>query len=243
MDLSNYPKTTIKILDIGAGLGTLSFYFYKLFKGNCEIDNIEKNKQMNKLGAKYFGFQNYDNRNKVQWFYEDCIETLNKMAKYNELNNPKPKKNYSNKLEHYDLIFNEINDINPKDECVPQKIYFEDEYLNNVKSLLKPYGIYAVNLMGANYSILYECYLQLEKHFPSIFHITSEGRLSYIFFCFKGKIENKKYEERYKINEEIVKKNESTDYNIISLFINDVLSRVQDMTDEKKKMEENSKIY
>ena len=46
MDLTKLPKNTIKIMDIGAGIGTLSFYLYKLFKGNCEIDNIEK-KQRN----------------------------------------------------------------------------------------------------------------------------------------------------------------------------------------------------
>ena len=42
LDLRQYPKNTLKFLDIGAGLGIMSFYFHRFFKGNCEVDNIEK---------------------------------------------------------------------------------------------------------------------------------------------------------------------------------------------------------
>ena len=36
IDLNKFPKNSIKILDIGAGLGSLSFHFYRLFKSMCE---------------------------------------------------------------------------------------------------------------------------------------------------------------------------------------------------------------
>jgi len=247
MDLTKFPRNTIKIMDIGAGLGSLSFYFYKLFKGNCEIDNIEKNKEIYELGTKYFGYQNYDKENKVHWLFEDAKSSVEKMAKYTEKNTNKAKKlnenKYGNKLNFYDLIFNEINEISPKEETVPYKEFFDDSFLDNVKNLLKPFGIYTVNIMSRNYKALYECYKQLEKYFPSIYNISSEGGLSSIFFCFKDKVEIAEYQQKFKINKEIIEKNNVIDYSVVKLFIKSILTKVQDMADEKKKLEENSKKY
>ena len=248
MDLTKYPKNTIKIMDIGAGFGNVSFYFYKLFKGNCEIDNIEKNKEINELGCKYFGYQNYDSENKVHWLFEEGKNCIEKMAKFNDINvqgNKSKKLNenkYGNRLGYYDLIFNDINDINQKEDIVPPKEFFNDDFLENVKSLLKPFGIYAVNLMSKNYKSFYEAYLQLEKHFPSIFNIPSDGGLCSIFFCFNEKNEIKEYIQKYKVNKDFIDKSSNIiDISVVKLFVNDVLSRVQDMTEEKKKMEDNAK--
>ena len=247
MDLTKFPRNTIKIMDIGAGLGSLSYYFFKLFKGSCEIDNIEKNKEIFDLGTKYFGYQNYDNENKVHWLFEDAKGCIEKMAKYNEQNSNKSKKlnenKYGNKLNFYDLIFNEINDINPKEDTIPYKEFFEDSFLDNIKSLLKPFGIYTVNVMCKNYKIMLDSYLQLEKHFPSIYNIPSEDRLSSIFFCFRDKIEIAEYQQKFKINKEIIEKNNVIDFSVVKLFIKTVLTKVQDMVDEKKKYEENAKKY
>ena len=33
LDLNNFPRNTVKIMDIGAGIGVLGFYYYQLFKG------------------------------------------------------------------------------------------------------------------------------------------------------------------------------------------------------------------
>ena len=248
MDLSNFPRNTIKIMDIGAGIGTLSFYFYKLFKGNCEIDNIERNKEIYEIGKKYFGFQNYDNDNKVHWFFEEANSCVEKMAKFNDINNQNKTKKlnenkYGNKLNFYDLIFNELNEISPKEDTVPYKEFFEDSFLANIKSILKPYGIYAVNIMSKNYKAMYNCYLQLEKHFPSIYNIASEGGLSLIFFCFKDNIDIPEYQKKYNTNKEIIEKNNIIDYSVVKIFLKNVLTKVQDMSEERKKLEDNSKRY
>ena len=97
--------------------------------------------------------------------------------------------------------------------------------------------------MGSNYKSFYECYLQLEKHFVSIFNIPTEGGLTSIFFCFKEKIENKEYQDRFIKNKEIIEKNNVIDFSVIKLFIKSVLNKVQDMAEEKKIYEENAKKY
>ena len=249
MDLTKLPRNTIKIMDIGAGIGTLSFFFFKLFKGSCEIDNIEKNKELFEIGKKYFGFQNYDNDNKVHWFFEEAKNCIEKIANFNEknINNNKVKKSnenkYGNKLNYYDLIFNEINEISPKEDTVPYKEFFDDSFLNNIKNLLKPLGIYTVNIMSKNYKSMHDCYLQLEKHFPAIYNIPSEGGLSIIYFCFKEKIEIAEYKQKFKTNKEIIEKNSIIDYSVVKMFFRNVLPKVQDMAEEKKIIEENAKRF
>ena len=245
IDLSKFPKNNIKIINIGAGLGSLSFYFYKLYKGSCEIYNIEKNKEIYEIGLKYFGFKNYDKDNKVQWLFEEGKNCIEKMAKYEEINLNKTKKlnekKYGNKLNYFDLICNEINEINPKESTIPSGEFFEDSYLNNIKSLLKPNGFYIVKLMGANYKSFYEKYLQLEKHFVSIFNIPTEGGLTSIFFCFKEKIENKEYQDRFVKNKEIIEKNNVIDFSFVKPFANSILVKLEDMAEQRKKMEDNAK--
>ena len=97
--------------------------------------------------------------------------------------------------------------------------------------------------MSKNFKGIYNCYLQLEKHFPSIYNIPTDGGLCSIFFCFKDKIEIAEYQQKFKINREIIEKNNVIDFSVVKLFINNVLSKVQDMTEEKKKMEENLKKW
>ena len=246
LDLTKFPKNSIKIIDIGAGLGALSFHFYKLFKGACEIYNLDKNKDIYEVGMKYFGYKNYDkDNNKVNWLFEDEKNAIEKMSKYEEINANKTKKlnekKYGNKKNYFDLICNEINEINPKENTVPSKGFFDDSFLENVKIILKPFGIYIVKLMSNNYKSFFECYLQLEKHFVSIFTIPSEGGLSSIFFCFKEKIENKEYKDKFIKNREIIEKNNVIDFTLIKSFANSILLKLEDMPEQRKKMEENAK--
>ena len=97
--------------------------------------------------------------------------------------------------------------------------------------------------MSKNYSSMYNSYLQLEKYFPSIYNIASEGGLSSIFFCFKTKIDNEEYKQKFKDNKDIIEKNNVIDNSVVKNYIINTLSKVQDMAEEKKKMEENSKRF
>ena len=244
MNLDLLPKNTIKIMDIGAGIGVLSFYFYKLFKGCCEIDNIEKNKSIYELGIKYFGLKNYDtHKNRVNWFFEDVKITLDKMIKCNEKEEKKIENKYENRIAFYDLIFNEINDIDPKDDTVPPKEQFTDEFLNNIKKLLNKKGIYTVNIMSKNYKGIYANYLQLEKHFPSIYSIPAENGLCSIFICFKKKMTVDNYNAKYQKNKGLIETNKIIEYSIIEPICNEVITRVKEVDEVKNKLEENSKFF
>lgn len=243
LDLNNFPRNTVKIMDIGAGIGVLGFYYYQLFKGCCEVDNIERNKFIFELSKKYFGLRNYDKSgNRVNWFFEDAEDCLKKMAEPDTIRKEEEKKNYEHKIDFYDLIFNEINEITPKEDTVPSKKLFSDEFIQHVKKLLKPSGIYAVNVMGKNYKAIYNNYLELEKNFPSIYTIPSDSGLSYIFICFKEECNKDKYEKKYQASRKIIDKNDVIDYSVIQLISAEVISRIVDMKEEKKKLEDNSKI-
>jgi len=243
LDLNNFPKNTIKIMDIGAGIGAMGFYYHQLFKGCCEIDNIEKNKFIFELSKKYFGLKNYNKpENKVNWFFEDAEDCLKKMAEPDKNGKEEEKKKYEKRIGFYDLIFNEINEINPKEDTVPTKQFFSKEFLEHVKTLLKPSGIYAVNVMGKNYKAIYNNYLELEKNFPSIYTIPSDSGLSYIFICFKEECNKDKYEKKFQANRKIIDKNDVIEFSVIKIILDEVVSRIVDMKEEKKKLEDNSKI-
>ena len=84
--------------------------------------------------------------------------------------------------------------------------------------------------------------MELENNFPSIYTIPSDSGLSYTFICFKEECNKDKYEKIYQSNRTIIDKGDAIDYSVIQLISNEVISRIVDMKDEKKKLEENSKM-
>ena len=51
----------------------------------------------------------------------------------------------------------------------------------------------------------------------------------------------KNIKKKFKDNKEIIDKHNVIDNSVVKMFIINILSKVQDMTEEKKKMEDNSK--
>ena len=237
LNLNQLPKNTIKIMDIGAGLGIMSFYFYRVFKGNCEIDNIEKKNWMHDIGIKYFGIKNYDKHgNRIHWFIDDVEKCIKKMTNQDKVENK-----YENKIEYYDLIFNEINDIIPKQYSCPPESQFTDDFLKNIKSLLKNSGIYIVNVQTRSFKVLYNTYLQIVKYFTSLYTISSENGLSSIYICFKDKVNQDKIGEIFERNKNIILQENVIESSLVKSFYIEVISKIKDVQEDIKKLEENSK--
>ena len=151
------------------------------------------------------------------------------MVEPDKIGKEEEKKKYEHRIGFYDLIFNEVNETSLKEDTVPPKQLFSKEFLINVKELLKPSGIYAVNVMGKNYKAIYNNYLELENNFPSIYTIPSDSGLSYIFICFKEECNKDKYEKKYQANRKIIDKNDVIDCSVIQLISEEVISRILDM--------------
>ena len=157
-------------------------------------------------------------------------------------NNEKVDNKYENKIGYYDLIFNEVNDITPKDYCTPPPSFFEDKFLDNIKKLLKKNGIYVVGLRSREFKILYENYLQLVKHFPTRYLIPTEINLIYLVICFNVELNDDKYGEIFKRNKEIIFNNDVIDSTLVEPFYKEVISKIkQKEKSDIKTMEENSK--
>ena len=207
------------------------------------MDNIEKNNWIYDLGIKFFGLKNYDkNGNRINWIFEDAINYINKTNKLNKNNYNVDNDNSNDKSlninESYDLIFNEINDINPKELSSPSPAFFTDEFLNNINQLINKNGIYIVNSQTRSFKVIYENYLQIAKHFKTIYTIPSENRLGFIFICFKEELNEEKCIKLFHKNKEIILKNDVIDSPLIEPIYKEVISKVKDIHEEVKKMEE-----
>ena len=64
LNIETYPKEPLKILLLGAGIGTINYFFDKILKSNVQIDAVELSKKITKIGKDYFGMNNYDNEKK-----------------------------------------------------------------------------------------------------------------------------------------------------------------------------------
>lgn len=59
IDLYNFPQEKVKILILGAGIGTINYYFDKILNSNVLIDAVELDKNVAEMGMEYFGLNNY----------------------------------------------------------------------------------------------------------------------------------------------------------------------------------------
>jgi hypothetical protein len=105
---------------------------------------------------------------------------------------------------------------------------------------MKESGIYIINLMARSFQNYHKALSTLEEVFPLVFLIENNEDLNKIHFCFKKKLSNQEYINKYKDNLE-----KFTEYADISLIANDykkVLSRVVDTGDIKEDLKSKLKV-
>ena len=123
IDLKNFPKEKIKILVLGAGIGTINYYFNKILKSNVCIDAVELDKNVAEKGKEYFGLNNYEKEKNpnIKWYFNDAKSfILDKSVK-----------------DYYDLIIMDINNTNAKEGISPQKKVYHLHLFSLKKILLK----------------------------------------------------------------------------------------------------------
>ena len=185
LDMEKFPEEKINILILGAGIGTINFYFDKLLKSNVRIDAVELDKNVTEVGREFFKLNNYkEEKNNINWFFSDGKKFVLD----------------SSRKEFYDLIIMDINNTNLIEGISPPPIFFEDIFIKKILSLLKNKGMYIINLMSRSYKNYYDSFNILDKNFPHIFIVDSNEDLNKIHFCLKEKMEKEKFLETYNKN-------------------------------------------
>ena len=173
IDLNNFPKEKIKILVLGAGIGTINYYFNKILNSNVCIDAVELDKKVAEIGMEYFGINNFtkEKNPNIKWYFKDD-------KKFIEEKNVK---------EYYDLIVIDINNTNSKEGISPPPVFFEDNIVSKIHDMLKEGGIYIIDLLARSYQGYKNAFNKIESKFPHILYIDNNEDLNKIHLCFKEK--------------------------------------------------------
>ena len=182
IDLSKFPEEKIKILVLGAGIGTINYYFDKILKGNVCIDAVELDKNVAEVGMEYFGLNNYkkEKNKNIKWYFKDAKEFI-KENKYSE---------------YYDMIIIDINNTDSKEGISPPPIFFEKNIVDKIHNMLKPNGIYVIDLLARSYQKFKNALNIIDSKFPLVLCVDNNEDLNKINLCFKTKrekVENTKY--------------------------------------------------
>ena len=108
------PKEQIKVLILGAGIGSLSIYLKEVFGNNVLIDSVEINEKFRKIGKTYFGFNDFEGN---KWYFEDGLKFVEERAKSDV---------------KYDVIINDINNFESQEGLSPPGVFFSEGFLKNI---------------------------------------------------------------------------------------------------------------
>ena len=182
VDLKQFPQEKVKILVLGAGIGTINYYFDKMLKSNVIIDAVELDKKVAEVGMEYFGLNNYKKEKNpdIKWHFKDAKEYIKKQ----------------NVTDYYDLIIMDINNTNSIEGISPPPVFFEEEIIDKIYNMLKPNGIYIIDLLGRSYQNYKKAFNAIDSKFPHILYIDNNEDLNKVHLCFRTerkKSENMQY--------------------------------------------------
>ena len=182
VDLKQFPQEKVKILVLGAGIGTINYYFDKMLKSNVIIDAVELDKKVAEVGMEYFGLNNYkkEKNPNIKWHFKDAKEYIKER----------------NVTDYYDLIIMDINNTNAIEGISPPPVFFEESIINKIYDMLKPNGIYIIDLLGRSYQNYKKAFNIIDSKFPHILFVDNNEDLNKVHLCFRTertKSENMKY--------------------------------------------------
>ena len=223
IDLKDFPKEKLKILVLGAGIGTINHYFDKMLKSNVCIDSVELDKNVAEKGKEYFGLNNFEKENNpnIKWYFTNAKNfILDKNVK-----------------DYYDLIIMDINNTNSKEGISPPPVFFEENIIKKINTMLKPNGIYIIDLLARSYQSYKKAFTVLEKNFPHILYIDNDEDLNKIHLCFKTKREQIENLQIYANGLKLLGNPEIGDIKNIEASANQFITRFVDAEKQKEVLE------
>ena len=223
IDLKDFPKEKIKILVLGAGIGTINYYFDKILKSNVCIDAVELDKNVAEKGKEYFGLNNFEKEKNpnIKWYFKDAINFILE----------------KNVKDYYDLIIMDINNTNSKEGISPPPAFFEENIIQKIISMLKPNGIYIIDLLARSYQSYKNAFTILEKNFPHILYIDNDEDLNKIHLCFKTKREKMDNLQLYADGLKLLRDPEIGNIKDIEASANQFAARFVDAENQKERID------
>nr|XP_003925419.1 eEF1A lysine and N-terminal methyltransferase isoform X3 [Saimiri boliviensis boliviensis] len=162
------PEISLALLVVGLGGGSLPLFVHDHFPKSC-IDAVEIDPTMLEVATRWFGFSQSD-RMKVH-----IADGLDYIASLAEGEEAQPR---------YDVI---MFDVDSKDPTLgmscPPPAFVEQSFLQKVKSILIPEGVFILNLVCRDLGLKDSVLAGLKAVFPLLYVRRIEGEVNEILFC------------------------------------------------------------
>ncbi|MEE6496117.1 hypothetical protein FKM82_002233 [Ascaphus truei] len=160
------PENPASILVIGLGGGSLSLFIHDYLLGSC-VEAVEIDPSVLDVACRWFGFSQ-DERMKVH--LADGLVHINSLADKSDI--------------CYDVV---MFDVDSKDTSLgmscPPPAFVEKVFLQNVNKILKPDGVFVLNLVCRDSVLKGQVLAVLQEVFPRIYAQKIEDEVNEILFC------------------------------------------------------------
>uniref|UniRef100_A0A8D0HG40 eEF1A lysine and N-terminal methyltransferase n=1 Tax=Sphenodon punctatus TaxID=8508 RepID=A0A8D0HG40_SPHPU len=164
--LELFPEAPIHVLVIGLGGGSLPLFIHNYFS-QCHVEAVEIDPTMLEVAMRWFDFS-LGNRLKVH--VADGLDYVTRVA--------------AEELCCYDAI---MFDVDSKDSALgmscPPPTFVEKPFLQKVRAILKPEGIFILNLVCRDSQLRGSVLAVLEEVFPVLYAWRTEEEVNEILFC------------------------------------------------------------
>ncbi|NXG70174.1 MET13 protein, partial [Baryphthengus martii] len=167
------PGTPLAVLVVGLGGGSLPLFVHNYFS-QAHVSVVEIDPSMLEVATRWFGFSQGD---RLQVHVSDGLDYVAKLAaEVSALPPAAPAQ--------YDAI---MFDVDSKDLTVgmscPPPAFVEKPFLEKVKTILKPEGVFILNLVCRDAWLKESVLATLREVFPLLYARRIEGEVNEILFC------------------------------------------------------------
>ncbi|XP_075567158.1 eEF1A lysine and N-terminal methyltransferase isoform X2 [Pelecanus crispus] len=166
------PGAVLAVLVVGLGGGSLPLFVHDYFS-QAHIAVVEIDPSMLEVATRWFGFSQGD---RMRVHISDGLDYVAKLAAEGTI--------LPSILAQYDAI---MFDVDSKDLTVgmscPPPAFVEKPFLQKVKTILKPGGVFVLNLVCRDARLKESVLATLREVFPLLYARHIEGEVNEILFC------------------------------------------------------------